>query len=53
MFFNIQGTAVERGLIAWKKEMELNVVESFDIENDEEYKPNTFDFPIGMSLLRR
>ncbi|XP_051170690.1 solute carrier family 23 member 2 isoform X2 [Leptopilina boulardi] len=48
----IPGDLEDRGLIAWANEMELN----FDGENNDdqnEYVPNTFDFPIGMKLLRR
>lgn len=48
----IPGTAEERGLEAWSKEMELNVDVS-DEKQSEEYVPNTFDFPVGMKLLRR
>ncbi|KZC09741.1 Solute carrier family 23 member 1 [Dufourea novaeangliae] len=48
----IPGTPEERGLIAWSKEMELNV-ESDDKQDQGEYVPNTFDFPCGMTLLRR
>ncbi|XP_043469540.1 solute carrier family 23 member 1 [Leptopilina heterotoma] len=46
----IPGTPEDRGLIAWANEMELN----FDATSDsDEYVSNTFDFPIGMKLLRR
>lgn len=46
----IPGTPEDRGLIAWANEMELN----FDSTSDsDEYVSNTFDFPIGMKLLRR
>lgn len=48
----IPGTAEERGLEAWSKEMELNADTSDDKEGGE-YVPNTFDFPFGMTLLRR
>ncbi|XP_076627573.1 solute carrier family 23 member 1 isoform X1 [Colletes latitarsis] len=48
----IPGTAEERGLIAWSKEMELNTVTD-DKEDQGEYVPNTFDFPFGMNVLRR
>ncbi|XP_044732390.1 solute carrier family 23 member 1 [Chrysoperla carnea] len=45
----LPGTPEDRGLIAWAKEMSLN---TDDTEvNSDEY--NTYDFPIGMSLIRR
>lgn len=48
---DISGTPEDRGLEAWGKEMSLGTP---DTENEgEEYVPNTFDFPIGMSTLRR
>lgn len=47
----VPGTQEERGLIAWSKEMELDTGAS--VESDEEYIPNTFDFPFGMDALRR
>ncbi|KAL1374557.1 hypothetical protein pipiens_018017 [Culex pipiens pipiens] len=43
----IPGTAEERGLVAWSKEMAL------EVDSDETIESNTFDFPYGMSLLRR
>ncbi|XP_015121949.1 solute carrier family 23 member 2 isoform X1 [Diachasma alloeum] len=47
----IPGTSEERGLDKWANEMALN----FDATEDEGREPeyNTFDFPIGMKLLRR
>lgn len=45
---DISGTPEDRGLEAWSKEMSLGTA-----DEDEEYVPNTFDFPIGMSTLRR
>ncbi|KAK0160844.1 hypothetical protein PV328_008210 [Microctonus aethiopoides] len=50
----IPGTREERGLDAWAKEMSLKSDSSNDMKNDNgEYIPNTFDFPIGMNILRR
>lgn len=48
----IPGSPEDRGLVAWANEMELNFD---DPQNDtqDEYIPNTFDFPVGMKLLRR
>ncbi|XP_014283866.1 solute carrier family 23 member 1 [Halyomorpha halys] len=43
----IPGTPEERGLIAWKKQMEL------DHNEDDATESSTYDFPIGMSLIRR
>lgn len=43
----IPGTDKERGLIAWKKQMVLK----FDTDQKEE--KSTYDFPIGMGLLRK
>lgn len=43
----IPGTPEERGLIAWNKQMELKS----DSVDTGEY--STYDFPFGMSLLRR
>ncbi|KAG8042724.1 hypothetical protein G9C98_005364 [Cotesia typhae] len=48
----IPGTSEERGLDAWANEMALNFDEADD-KTDEEYIPNTFDFPVGMTLLRK
>lgn len=45
----IPGTKEERGLIAWSKEMELNPSEE-QIDNQER---STYDFPVGMDVLRR
>lgn len=47
----IPGTLEERGLIAWSKEMQLDT--EIDEKKDQEYVPNTFDFPFGMDVLRR
>ncbi|XP_053676187.1 solute carrier family 23 member 2 [Anopheles nili] len=47
----IPGTREERGLVAWSKEMALEVDPS-DEELPGEQR-NTFDFPYGMELLRR
>ncbi|KOX68501.1 Solute carrier family 23 member 1 [Melipona quadrifasciata] len=47
----IPGTLEERGLIAWSKEMQLDT--GIDEKKDQEYVPNTFDFPFGMDVLRR
>ncbi|KOC70911.1 Solute carrier family 23 member 1, partial [Habropoda laboriosa] len=47
----IPGTPEDRGLIAWSKEMELDT--GGDEKEDQEYIPNTFDFPFGMKVLRR
>ncbi|XP_063232307.1 solute carrier family 23 member 2 isoform X2 [Bacillus rossius redtenbacheri] len=43
----IPGTPEERGLIAWQEQMKLLP----DDETDD--LPNTYDFPIGMSLIKR
>lgn len=43
------GTRVERGLVAWEKEMSLKQTEP----NENESTSSTFDFPFGMDLLRR
>ncbi|CAD6236875.1 GSCOCG00008275001-RA-CDS [Cotesia congregata] len=48
----IPGTSEERGLDAWANEMALNFDEADD-KTDGEYIPNTFDFPVGMTLLRK
>ncbi|XP_034182714.1 solute carrier family 23 member 2 isoform X2 [Osmia lignaria lignaria] len=48
----IPGTPEERGLIAWANEMELDAGKD-EKEEQDEYVPNTFDFPFGMSVLRR
>lgn len=48
-FLSISGTKMERGLIGWEKEMSLKHSEP----TGDEPKSSTFDFPIGMSLLRR
>ncbi|XP_034945467.1 solute carrier family 23 member 2 isoform X4 [Chelonus insularis] len=46
----IPGTDMERGLKAWAKEMALNI----DTGDDgNEYTPNTYDFPIGMNVLKK
>ncbi|XP_008557159.1 solute carrier family 23 member 1 isoform X2 [Microplitis demolitor] len=47
----IPGTDEERGLDAWANEMALNF--DADENTDGEYIPNTFDFPVGMTVLRR
>ncbi|XP_012220242.1 solute carrier family 23 member 1 isoform X2 [Linepithema humile] len=53
----IPGNAKDRGLEAWAKEMELTTGRAADkkadVVIDTEYVWNTFDFPFGMSLLRR
>ncbi|XP_024940819.1 solute carrier family 23 member 2 isoform X2 [Cephus cinctus] len=50
----IPGTSEERGLDAWANEMALTVdTPDVDEDTDKEYIRNTFDFPIGMNLLRR
>ncbi|KYM94211.1 Solute carrier family 23 member 1 [Cyphomyrmex costatus] len=52
----IPGNIKDRGLEAWAKEMELidgTVDKKTDEASDAEYVQNTFDFPFGMSLLRR
>ena len=50
----ITGTPEERGLKAWANEMSLNMEPSEDDEKiDKEYVYNTFDFPIGMTVLRK
>ncbi|XP_018056966.1 PREDICTED: solute carrier family 23 member 1 [Atta colombica] len=52
----IPGNAKDRGLEAWAKEMELTddaIDKKIDEASDAEYVQNTFDFPFGMSLLRR
>nr|CAD7264902.1 unnamed protein product [Timema shepardi] len=43
----IPGTDKERGLIAWQDQMKL----TSDEETDD--LPSTYDFPIGMSLIKR
>ncbi|XP_046989524.1 solute carrier family 23 member 1 isoform X1 [Schistocerca americana] len=43
----IPGTPEERGLIAWQAEMNLSA------EGSDSDAPSTYDFPIGMSVLRR
>ncbi|KAF7988867.1 hypothetical protein HCN44_007177 [Aphidius gifuensis] len=48
----IPGTNEERGLDSWSNQMSLNIDVSESNDNTQpEY--NTFDFPIGMKLLRR
>ena len=42
------GTKEERGLIAWQNQMKLN----FDDDDDDDTS-NTYDFPVGMTLIRR
>ncbi|XP_014474516.1 PREDICTED: solute carrier family 23 member 1 isoform X1 [Dinoponera quadriceps] len=50
----VPGTAEERGLVAWSKEMELtDRVTDEKIDSSTEYVWSTFDFPFGMKLLRR
>ncbi|KYN14148.1 Solute carrier family 23 member 2, partial [Trachymyrmex cornetzi] len=52
----IPGNAKDRGLEAWAREMELTdgaIDKKTDKASDAEYVQNTFDFPFGMSLLRR
>ncbi|XP_032682024.1 solute carrier family 23 member 1 [Odontomachus brunneus] len=50
----VPGTAEERGLVAWSKEMELTDRTTNDkTDSNMQYVWNTFDFPFGMSLLRR
>uniref|UniRef100_A0A0K8S4G3 Solute carrier family 23 member 2 n=3 Tax=Lygus hesperus TaxID=30085 RepID=A0A0K8S4G3_LYGHE len=44
----IPGTDEERGLIKWSKQMELKSEAS-----DGPYERSTYDFPVGMGLLRR
>ncbi|XP_055586153.1 solute carrier family 23 member 2 [Uranotaenia lowii] len=46
----IPGTPEERGLIAWSKEMSLEVVTEHGGDN---VYSSTFDFPYGMALLKR
>lgn len=46
----IPGTPEERGLIAWNKEMELKTSSSLDGEDN---VSSTYDFPCGMTALRR
>lgn len=43
----IPGTPEERGLVAWSKEMALKV------DGEQTGVPSTFDFPYGMSFLKR
>ncbi|EFN83884.1 Solute carrier family 23 member 1 [Harpegnathos saltator] len=50
----VPGTAEERGLVAWSKEMELiDRTSDEKIDSGTDYVWNTFDFPCGMNLLRR
>lgn len=44
----IPGTREERGLVAWEKEMSLE-----QSEGTETFVESTYDFPCGMSLLRK
>ncbi|GLH07445.1 hypothetical protein R5R35_014254 [Gryllus longicercus] len=44
----VPGSPEERGLIKWQDQMKL--IASEDAADDE---PNTFDFPVGMSTLKR
>lgn len=44
----IPGTKEERGLTAWEKEMSLESDTTSDV-----YEKSTYDFPYGMSILRR
>nr|CAD7200724.1 unnamed protein product [Timema douglasi] len=43
----IPGTDKERGLIAWQDQMKLTS------DEDTDDLPSTYDFPIGMSLIKR
>lgn len=43
----IPGTEVERGLIAWNKEM------AQEVDNNVDTAYSTYDFPLGMASLRR
>lgn len=45
--FIISGTPEERGLIAWADQMKLSSDDKVSLEKD------TYDFPIGMGLMRR
>ncbi|XP_077285299.1 solute carrier family 23 member 2 isoform X2 [Arctopsyche grandis] len=45
----IPGSAEDRGLEAWGREMSLGNQETDDERN--EYVPDTYDFPLGMSYL--
>lgn len=47
-----QGTNEERGLVAWSNQMSLNI-DTSESSDDTEPQHNTFDFPVGMKLLRR
>jgi solute carrier family 23 (nucleobase transporter), member 1 len=48
----IPGTPEERGLIAWSNEMSL--VDQKDVVNlDGSIESSTYDFPFGMSMLRK
>lgn len=48
----IPGTDEERGLVAWSKELNIDVVEEENNQSSE-LTYSTYDFPIGMSLLRK
>ncbi|XP_046676697.1 solute carrier family 23 member 1 isoform X2 [Homalodisca vitripennis] len=45
----IPGTPEERGLIAWAEQMKLETTPT----DDHSQEKSTYDFPIGMSLVRR
>ncbi|XP_069697558.1 solute carrier family 23 member 2-like isoform X2 [Periplaneta americana] len=42
----IPGTPEERGLIAWQEQMKL-------VPDKEDDTPNTYDFPVGMGIVKR
>lgn len=50
IFSIFKGTAEERGLIAWADQMKLS---KNDDDLDAGHQSSTYDFPIGMKLVKR